>query len=82
MLYDRTGQRAIYRYRSVRRRRRWGRSAPPQYFLDATVAIEDASFYDNPGFDLEGMGRALWYNMADGQLQGRSTSRSSWCATC
>ncbi len=41
--------------------------------LDATVAIEDASFYENPGFDLKGMTRALWSNLTGGQFQGGST---------
>ena len=46
----------------------------PDYFLDATVAIEDKSFYENPGFDIRGMSRAVWSNLSGGELQqGGST---------
>lgn len=74
-LYDRTGQNVIYEVIDpLGGDRRWvGIDDIPQYFLDATVAIEDARFYANPGFDLEGMGRALWSNITGGQIQGAST---------
>lgn len=45
----------------------------PAHFLHATIAIEDASFYDNPGFDIEGMLRAMWVNVTSDQIQGGST---------
>ncbi len=45
----------------------------PQHVKNATVAIEDKTFYANPGFDLVGMGRALWSNFTGGQVQGAST---------
>ncbi len=45
----------------------------PTHFLQATIAIEDASFYDNPGFDIEGMMRAMWINVTSDQVQGGST---------
>ncbi|MBI5957270.1 MAG: transglycosylase domain-containing protein, partial [Chloroflexi bacterium] len=75
VLYDRTGQTVIYEVIDpAEGDRRWiSIDDLPQYFLDATVAIEDASFYRNPGFDLRGMTRALWYNITGGQLQGGST---------
>ena len=44
-----------------------------KHFLNATIAIEDASFYDNPGFDIQGMLRALWANTTTDQFQGGST---------
>jgi membrane peptidoglycan carboxypeptidase len=74
-LYDRTGQNVIYEVIDpLGGDRRWvGIDDIPQYFLDATVSIEDARFYANPGFDLEGMGRALWSNLTGGQVQGAST---------
>ncbi|PJF25118.1 MAG: penicillin-binding protein, partial [Phototrophicales bacterium] len=28
--------------------------------IQATIAAEDASFYDNPGIDLRGIARAIW----------------------
>jgi membrane peptidoglycan carboxypeptidase len=45
----------------------------PDYLEWATIAIEDATFYENPGFDLWGMGRALWNNLRGGHIQGAST---------
>ena len=75
VLYDRTGETVIYEVIDPNGGdRRWlSVTSVPQYFLDATVAIEDASFYENPGFDLKGMTRALWSNLTGGQLQGGST---------
>lgn len=75
VLYDRTGQTVIYEVIDpLGGDRRWIRfDAVPEYFLQATVAIEDASFYRNPGFDPEGIARALWVNLTGGQVQGGST---------
>jgi penicillin-binding protein 1C len=40
----------------------------------AVIAVEDASFYDNPGVDLLGIARALWINLLGGEaLAGGST---------
>lgn len=76
IFYDRSGQFAIYevidpfggdrQYASL--------DEVPDYFLHATVAIEDRSFYENPGFDIRGMTRAVWSNLSGGELQqGGST---------
>lgn len=75
IFYDRTGTSKIYevidplggdrQYVSV--------DDVPDYFLQATIAIEDASFYDNPGFDVQGMLRAMWANVTTEQFQGGST---------
>ncbi|MBN1680509.1 MAG: transglycosylase domain-containing protein [Anaerolineae bacterium] len=75
VLYDRSGENVIWEIIDpLGGDRRWiSIDDIPQYFLDATVAIEDASFYENPGFDLEGMGRALWNNLTGGHIQGGST---------
>ncbi len=75
VLYDRTGQTVIYEVMDpLGGDRRWvSTSGIPRYFLDATVAIEDASFYENPGFDLRGVARALWNNLTGGYVQGAST---------
>ncbi|NDJ85971.1 MAG: hypothetical protein GYB66_08805 [Chloroflexi bacterium] len=45
----------------------------PEHFLQATIAIEDASFYDNPGFDVEGILRAMWVNVTTDRIEGGST---------
>jgi penicillin-binding protein 1A len=40
----------------------------------AAIAIEDRRFYTNPGYDLKGIGRALWADITSGrQAQGAST---------
>ena len=46
----------------------------PQALKDATVAVEDAGFYDNPGIDLRGIVRALLLNyQAQEIVSGGST---------
>ncbi|MCA9971262.1 MAG: transglycosylase domain-containing protein [Anaerolineales bacterium] len=46
----------------------------PQSIIDATVAIEDKSFWDNPGFDVEGIGRAFYeFVLLGGDIQGGSS---------
>ena len=46
----------------------------PLYLRQATIAVEDASFYTNPGVDVLGILRALWINIRGGEaLAGGST---------
>ncbi len=46
----------------------------PQPLIDATVAIEDKSFWSNPGFDVEGIGRAFYeFALQGGAVQGGSS---------
>lgn len=46
----------------------------PLAFKQATIAVEDASFYENPGVDLRGVLRALYLNYQEGQIvSGGST---------
>jgi membrane peptidoglycan carboxypeptidase len=45
----------------------------PAHLKNATVAIEDKNFWDNPGFDWYGMGRAAWTTIRGEQVQGAST---------
>jgi penicillin-binding protein 1C len=46
----------------------------PQCMKDATIAVEDKSFYQNPGVDLAGIIRAVWINLQGGEtLSGGST---------
>lgn len=54
--------------------RQWVTLAEISDYLEwATIAIEDSTFYENPGFDLWGMGRALWTGISGGHIQGAST---------
>jgi 1A family penicillin-binding protein len=44
------------------------------WLVDATLAAEDANFYDNPGIDARSVGRALWQNInRQGVVSGAST---------
>ncbi|MEZ4643966.1 MAG: transglycosylase domain-containing protein [Chloroflexota bacterium] len=46
----------------------------PQSIIDATVAIEDKSFWENPGYDVEGIGRAFYeFLILGGDVQGGSS---------
>lgn len=46
----------------------------PQHFIDATIAIEDRTFWSNEGFDLVGIGRAFnEYVLQGGDIQGGSS---------
>jgi penicillin-binding protein 1C len=46
----------------------------PEYLLQAAVATEDRSFYQNPGVDAFAILRALWINLRGGEtLAGGST---------
>jgi len=46
----------------------------PQILRDATVAVEDANFYTNPGVDLPSVIRAFWQNLTAGEtVSGAST---------
>jgi 1A family penicillin-binding protein len=48
--------------------------AIPQMLKDATVAVEDAGFFTNPGVDLRGIVRAAWQNYQSGEIvSGAST---------
>ncbi|MCL5111069.1 MAG: PBP1A family penicillin-binding protein [Chloroflexi bacterium] len=46
----------------------------PSYVIDATLAVEDPNFYDNPGFDPRSIARAFWQNFQQGGIvSGAST---------
>ncbi len=46
----------------------------PQILKDATIAVEDAGFYENPGVDLRGIIRAALQNYQSGEIvSGAST---------
>src|SRR3990170_6156636 len=45
----------------------------PQYFRDATIAIEDKDFYTHQGFSVRGWARAIYKIVVEKSLQGGST---------
>lgn len=74
-LYDRTGTQLLYEVIDPRAGdRQWlGIDRIPKNFINGTIAIEDKTFYENPGYDLEGIARAFVSNLEGDQVQGGST---------
>ena len=74
-IYDRTGKVLLYElFDPFRGDRSYVQlSDIPEFCREATIILEDKSFYENPGFDLEGIGRAFWQNLQGGQVQGGSS---------
>jgi len=74
-IYDRTGQVLLYEIFDPR----WGDRTYvplqqiPLYLREATIAIEDRNFYDNPGINLRGIIRAAISNFRGEQIQGASS---------
>ncbi len=48
-------------------------SSLPLHFRQATIAIEDKSFYTHPGFSVSGSARAAWRILVDKHVEGGST---------
>lgn len=74
-IYDRTGKVLLYELFDPTggNRTNVSLSKISPYLINATIALEDKSFWTNEGVDYAGMFRAV-YNMARGQpLQGAST---------
>src|SRR5579884_117412 len=73
--YDRTGQIVLFTdYNSVKRIPVPSQNISP-YMKEATVAIEDKNFYKEGAFDVRGIMRAAFHDLAGGggSLQGGST---------
>jgi membrane peptidoglycan carboxypeptidase len=75
LLYDRTGQTVLYQVIDpTSGDRQWTPITDiPKALINATIAIEDKSFYDNPGFDIRGITRAMWLTMTGQSVQGGSS---------
>src|SRR5438477_4562340 len=72
-MYDRTGEHLLYTLED-QRRELVKLNEVPQLMQDATIAIEDHSFWSNPGIDVGGIIRAFQVNLAHGGVtQGGST---------
>ncbi len=74
-ILDRTGQHLLYEVIDPRAGdRQWlGIERIPASFIQATIVIEDKTFYENPGYDLEGILRAFISNLQGNDIQGGST---------
>src|SRR5438128_8214411 len=64
-IYDRSGEHLLYTLEDERREL-VTLDAVPQKMQEATIAIEDKSFWTNPGVDIGGIVRAMNANAASG----------------
>ena len=71
-LLDRNGK-LIYEIYADKRRTAVSLTQIPDGLKKATLAIEDANFYNHGGFDVRGIIRGLWRTIVDRRLQGGST---------
>lgn len=71
-IYDRHGE---LLYKMYRNQNRTLVELPqiPASLIQATIAIEDAEFYEHAGFSWRGISRSLVKNIREGKLQGGST---------
>ncbi len=76
-IYDRTGKHLLYESidpRPFRGDRTYLTSGQiPQLIKNATIALEDRSFYDNIGVNPRGLARAFLSNLRGGSVQGASS---------
>jgi len=49
----------------------------PKPLIQATIALEDRDFYRNPGIDLRGIARAVWYNVTQQDTDERPMGGST-----
>jgi membrane peptidoglycan carboxypeptidase len=72
-IYDRSGQHVLFRLEDERRIP-ITLDAVPERMRQATIAIEDKTFWENPGIDVSGIVRAAQANLSRGGIsQGGST---------
>jgi membrane peptidoglycan carboxypeptidase len=71
-MYDRHGE-LLYKIYKNENRSIISLSDIPSSVIKSTLAIEDAAFYDHPGFSLKGIARAFSRNTTTGSVQGGST---------
>lgn len=71
-IYDRNGV-VLYKIYKDQNRTLVPLSQIPIHVRLATLAAEDAEFYNHPGFSIKGISRALLQDIQNGSLQGGST---------
>ncbi len=73
-IYDRTGETVLYDIYDEERRTVIAWDAMGENIKHATLAVEDAGFYEHKGFDVPGILRSLWKDLTSGgAAQGGST---------
>ncbi len=81
-IYDRTGEHLLYEMVPAEGgRRTWVPiSDVSEHLRKATIAVEDKTFYTNPGgINVTGLVRAVWGIMRGEDAGGGVPSISSWC---
>ncbi len=76
-IYDRTGDHLLYESFDPRPFRGDRTFMPLEqmssWVISATVGLEDRSFFENPGVNFQGLGRAFVSNLRGGSVQGGSS---------
>ncbi len=74
-IFDRTGKTLLYEIFDPHRgdRSYVKLTEIPEFCRQATIILEDKNFYNNPGFDPEGIGRAFVQNIRGERIQGGSS---------
>lgn len=73
-IFDRTGKILLYEIHGEEKRTVISYETIPSYAKQATIAIEDANFFEHPAFDWRSLVRALFTNLLKrGIVQGGST---------
>ncbi len=73
-IYDRTGEILLYEVHGEEKRTVVLFEEVPKFLKEATLATEDANFYNQPAFNLKGILRAFIVNLKEGRIsQGGST---------
>ena len=72
VIYDRTGTIELARFQ-VERRRVVEFDAIPKVLVDATIAVEDRTFWDNEGYDPNAIAVAILENLTGARERGAST---------
>jgi len=76
-IYDRTGQHLLYEVFDPRPNRvdriYMSLEQIPLILRQATLALEDRSFYENPGINIRGLARAFYNNLRGLPIQGASS---------
>lgn len=71
-ILDRNGQ-FLYKIYHNENRTPITLSQTPLYLRQATIAVEDAEFYNHHGFSWRGITRSIYSNLQSGRLEGGST---------